>query len=83
MPCYDDTPDRENAIERNAMTAILCGVMDSEPRALSFAYQWHQHHKEIDRRRKLVKWDHEDPEIRKMRDNCFAVLKAAHDALCK
>jgi hypothetical protein len=77
MPCYDGQ-DAENRIHdqklKNALTALLCGVMRGDARAIAAADQWHVLHCEIDQRRSKVDYDWRDAEIGKLRGHADNVL---------
>lgn len=85
MPCRDgrEQEDQERTKRRqDAMTAILCGVMQSDKRALEFAAEWCGHHAEADGLRKGVKYDWQDKRILEALAKCDAVCERAYQALC-
>lgn len=85
MPCYDgrEEEDRKEAkMLGDAKTALLCGVLNRDPASLALARRWHEHHKIIDERRRLVKYDWQDTEIGRQQRQCDAVLHEVHRLLC-
>lgn len=85
MPCYDGR-DQEDAIaaarRHDAMTAMLCGVMNTEKRALQLAVEWCSHHALADKLRKGVKYDWQDTRIGEALRKCDEVCDRAHAELC-
>lgn len=85
MPCTDGREAYEAELDsrrRDALTALLCGVMNTDKRALEFAVEWCTHHAVIDQLRKAVKYNWQDQRIFDARHKCDEVLDRAHAALC-
>lgn len=86
MPCYDNRAELDSVNTRrryDAMTAILCGTMNQDPRACELATRWHEHHKRIDRLRAKFVGDRDHPQIETELAGCDRVLDEAYELLCK
>jgi hypothetical protein len=85
MPCYDgrEAESRKLAARHHdAMTALLCGVLEANPGALTLAHGWFYHHRKIDEYRKHVKYDSDDKRIEREQGYCDTILEQAYLALC-
>lgn len=86
MPCSDGAREREwqeaEARRRDALAALLCGVMRLDVPAMTLATEWCEHHGVIDNLRKQVKYDWQDSRIADLKSKCDEVLDRAHQALC-
>jgi hypothetical protein len=85
MPCHDGREAEWAELERrqrDAMTALLCGVMNHDPKAIDLADRWATHHRRVDTLRKSVRYDWQNEDISRELAACDRILEAAHKALC-
>lgn len=80
MPCHDEQDDRgEYSLKiKNALTAMLCGVMRMDQTMVGAAQEWFQLHEQIDHRRRGVRWDWQDARIGELQLRADEVLLGAY-----
>ncbi len=85
MPCHDgrEEQDRKDRARRyDALTALLCGVLQGKEDAILLGQSWRLWHDVVDEHREFVKYDFEDPRILEALNNCDKILDEAYNQLC-